>query len=371
MNETKPSLSDRIPPPLLLALQFVKVFFFVYLFLISIDLLGTAFKLSGTGIAKDFMQATSNPFIGLIIGIVTTSIIQSSSSTTSIIVAMVGAGMINLESAIPMIMGANIGTTVTCTIVSFGYIGRKTEFERSFRASIVHDIFNICATIVLFPLEMATGIIHRTALFMVGAFQGVGGFNVVSPVKVILGPVSSLVTSVITNHYLLLGLALVIMFFSMSRIVSSMKGIVMEKIEGVLNKYLFRNVLVSMLFGCFFTALVQSSSIATSIIVPLVGAGLLTIEQIFPYTLGANVGTTITAILAALSVGTPAAMAVAFAHLIFNIFGIALIFPFRWFPIKLAKMIAAYVAVSKKNFLIFIVLFLLLHFIPITFAIFY
>ncbi len=369
--DVKQTVENKIPPSVLLVFQFAQVFFFVYLFLVSIDLLGTAFKLSGSGIVESLMQATANPFIGLIIGIVTTSIIQSSSTTTSIIVAMVGADMLALQNAIPMVMGANIGTTVTCTIVSFGYIGRKAEFERSFRASIVHDIFNICATSLLFPLEMATGLIHRSAIIMVDAFQGVGGFSLVSPVKVVLDPVTSLVTSIVTNHFLLLVLALILLFFSMSRIVSSMKGIVMEKIEGVLNKYLFRNVFVSMLFGCFFTALVQSSSIATSIIVPLVGAGLLTIEQIFPYTLGANVGTTITALLAALSVGSAPAMAVAFAHLLFNIFGIVIIFPFRWIPITAAKKLAAFVAVSKKNFLIFIILFLSLHFIPIIFAIFY
>ncbi|MFC1607713.1 Na/Pi symporter [Candidatus Latescibacterota bacterium] len=361
----------KIPPPIIVAAQFAQVLFFVFLFLVSIDLLGTSFKMSGSGLAARFMQATSNPFIGLIIGIVTTSIIQSSSSTTSIIVAMVGAGMLNLQNAIPMIMGANIGTTVTCTIVSFGYIGRKVEFERSFRASIVHDLFNICATIVLFPLEMLTGIIFKSAQFMVGVFQGVGGFDLVSPIKIILAPITHIVLKIVPNHYLLLILALIIMFYSMSRIVKNMKGIVMEKIENILNKYLFRNILASMLFGCFFTALVQSSSIATSIVVPLVGAGLLSIEQIFPYTLGANVGTTITAILAALSVGTGPAMSVAFAHLLFNIFGILLIFPVRRIPIGLAKKIAAFVSVSKKNFFIFLIFFLMLHFVPIMFAIFF
>ena len=70
--------------------EFVKVFFFVYLFLVSIDLMGIAFKSSGEGL-KSLMQATTNPFIGLAVGIVTTSINQSSSTTTSIIVALVGS----------------------------------------------------------------------------------------------------------------------------------------------------------------------------------------------------------------------------------------------------------------------------------------
>ncbi|MFC1650842.1 Na/Pi symporter [Candidatus Latescibacterota bacterium] len=347
--------------------EFAKVFFFVYLFLVSIDLMGIAFKSSGEGL-KTLMQATTNPFVGLAIGIVTTSIIQSSSTTTSIIVALVGSGALPLQGAIPMVMGANIGTTVTCTIVSFGYVGRKLEFERSFGASIVHDIFNISATLILFPLELSTHIIYKTSIILVQIFENYGGFEFTSPFKILIRPVSGPISGAIDNHFVLLGIALVLLFFSISKIVSNMKGIVMDKIEGILNRYLFRNVLISLLFGMFFTALVQSSSITTSMLVPLVGAGLLTIEQIFPYMLGANIGTTITAVLAALSFGTGAAMTIATCHFVFNVFGIAIIYPIRKIPIFIAKSIAAFAAKSKKNFLIFLFFYILLHLVPIIFA---
>jgi len=360
---------SKLPSSLVVLFQFCKVLLFIYLFLVSINLLGTAFKHMGVGFTASLMKTTANPFLGLIIGIVTTSIIQSSSTTTSIVVTMVGAGMLTLHSAIPIIMGANIGTTVTCTIVSFGYLGRKIEFERSFRASIVHDLFNISATLLLFPLEMSTGIIYRSSQFMVGIFRGMGGFELVSPLNVVIDPISNLIASIIGSNVVLLVCALALLFFSMSRIVMNMKGIVLEKIENILNNYLFRNAAISMLFGCCFTAIIQSSSIATSIVVPLVGAGLLTIEQIFPYTLGSNVGTTITAMLAALSLGSAPAIAVAFAHFLFNVFGIAFIYPIRRIPIGLAKVIAKFVAQSKKHFFVFILFFLLLHFIPVIFAI--
>lgn len=351
--------------------EFAKVLFFVYIFLVSIDLMGTAFKNSGKGFTDMLMKTTSNPFIGLVIGIVVTSVIQSSSTTTSIIVALVGAGTLPLKSAIPMIMGANIGTTVTNTIVSFGYIARKIEFERSFGASIVHDMFNIYATLVFFPIELYTGIIYKSALFLVKIFKDMGGFKFTSPLKIIINPVSSPIVEFIDNNYVLLVFALVGLFFSIIRIVSNMKGIVMEKIERLLNQYLFRNAIISILFGMFFTALVQSSSITTSIIIPLVGAGILTIEQIFPYTLGANLGTTITALLAALSMGSEAAMTIAICHLVFNTFGILLFYPLRIIPIRTAKTIAFYVSKSKKHFLIFLIIYILLHIVPIVFAKFY
>ena len=102
-----------------------------------------------------------------------------------------------------------------------------------------------------------------------------------------------------------------------------------------------------MFFGLLITVLVQSSSITTSLAVPLAGAGILTLVQIFPYTLGANIGTTITAMLAALAVGEISAVTVAFAHLLFNICGIALIWPIpaiRRIPLRLAQNFAAVAA---------------------------
>ena len=360
----------NIPYCLSLVFEFTKVLFFVYCFLISIDLMGTAFKSSGEGFAESIMQATSNPFLSLIIGVVLTSIIQSSSTTTSIIVAMVGAGTISLKFAIPMIMGANIGTTVTCTIVSFGYLGRKAEFERSFSAAIVNDIFKIFTTIILFPLELYTGIIYKSANIGAKIFTGMGGMQLVNPLKMIVKPISNLIAGIVDNHILLIIVALLCLFYSLSKIVSNMKGIVMEKIEIILNKYLFRNIMISMLFGLIFTALIQSSSITTSMIVPLVGAGLLTIEQTFPYTLGADIGTTITAFLAALTFGIETAIAVAFAHLLFNVIGISIFFPLRRIPIRTAKFIGRFVSHSKKQFVIFILIYISLHFVPIVFALF-
>jgi len=117
----------------------------------------------------------------------------------------------------------------------------------------------------------------------------------------------------------------------------------------------------------FFTALVQSSSITTSMIIPLAGAGVLTIEQIFPYTLGANVGTTITAILAALSMGIEAGMTIALCHFTFNIYCILFIYPLKYIPIKSAKTIAAFASKSKKHFILFLVIYILFHIIPIVF----
>ena len=355
-SRTKPALYH-----LAVLIESCKVLLFVYCFLLSIDLMGIAFESFGSGFTHFFERATSNPFAGLIIGIVVTSIVQSSSMTTSIIVAMAGAGTLSLEHAIPIIMGANIGTTVTNTIVSFAYVGRKLEFEPCFGASIVHDIFNIYSVILFFPLQLATGFLQRSAEFVTGVFRGVGGFTFASPLVYILNPVSLFISGLVSNKILLLVCALLFLFLSLSQIVRSMKSMIMRKVEVLLNRYLFKNMFISFMFGLLLTATIQSSSITTSLIVPIVAAGMLTIEQIFPYTLGANMGTTVTAILAALAIGKEISLTVAFSHMLFNVFGCCVFLPLRRIPIWTAKTIAHFAAVSKRNFFIFLAVYLSLH----------
>ena len=103
----------------------------LYLFLFSINLMGTALKMFGKGFAEAMIASTSVPVVGLFIGILATSLIQSSSTTTSIVVAMVGGDVLTVTNAIPIVMGANIGTSVTNTLVSIAHITRSQEFHRS------------------------------------------------------------------------------------------------------------------------------------------------------------------------------------------------------------------------------------------------
>jgi sodium-dependent phosphate cotransporter len=157
----------------------------LYLFLVGINGLSTAIKHMGGDFAENILTTTSNPFIALFIGILSTTIFQSSSTTTSLIVGMVSGGALNLTGAIHMIMGANIGTTVTNIIVSIGHINRGNEFKRAFAAATVHDFFNVLAVLILFPLEIAFGLLEKTATgFGTLLFGSVSGNEVFkSPIK--------------------------------------------------------------------------------------------------------------------------------------------------------------------------------------------
>ena len=349
----------------------VKVVYFLlllYLFFFSIDLMSAAFKMAGRGFAEQLVSTASDPLAGLIIGFLATSLIQSSSTTTTIVVGLVASGALSIEVAIPIIMGANIGTTMTNTIVSMGHVTRSHEFERAFAASTVHDFFNVLAAATLLPLEVAFHPVQHAAEYMEQAFEGVGGMHLASPLKLAVEPLADLATGLVPHEIPLLVIALAVLFLALSQMMRVMRGAVLERLEGLFSRVLFRNDAASFSLGLVTTATVQSSSATTSLIVPLAGTGVLNLRQIYPYTLGANVGTTVTAILASFSTGNAAAVTVALAHLSFNIMGIAIYYPLKALPIWLAKKAGALAGKSKGNSALVIAVYIALHIIPIAYV---
>ena len=310
----------------------------LYLFILSITLLGSTFKLFGNGFAETIFQSTSNPVLALMIGMLSTAIVQSSSTTTSLIVRLVASGVIPFANAIPMVMGANIGTSVTNTIVSLGHVSRRDEFQRAFTGSTLHDFFNVCAVAVLLPLEHYFHMIEKSARVLQVLFSDFGGLKFSSFMGAMTKPVAEWIISLTGNNpYIAVVLALIMIFVALRYMVKVMKTLVLARVETFFQRYIFRTPILSFLLGAAITALVQSSSITTSIVVPLLGAGVLNTVQIYPYLLGANVGTTITAFLASFVTGSEEAVALAFAHLMFNVFGIAIFWPLKRIPIYMAE----------------------------------
>jgi sodium-dependent phosphate cotransporter len=174
------------------------------------------------------------------------------------------------------------------------------------------------------------------------------GFKLFNPLKTIVKPSVEAITA-LTNEsgVLILIISVILLFVVLRYIVKNLKALVIGKVEAFFSSTLFKNAARSFGLGLVLTVMVQSSSITTSLAVPLAGAGILTLVQIFPLTLGANVGTTITAILASLVTGEVTAVTVAFAHLLFNISGIMILWPVKWIPIRLAEMLASAATKSK------------------------
>jgi len=352
----------------------------LYLFLVGIGGMGYSFKLFGKEFSQKILEATSSPLIGLFIGILATTIVQSSSTTTSIVIGMVAAEAIGVRSAIFMIMGANIGTTVTAKLVSLGHITRKAEFRRAFAASSVHDTFNLITVSLLYPLEYYFHILEHAATWMGRIFVDVTGITKPENYlkKITTPTIEGLADLLGKDPRLVLLVSVVITFFMLWGIVKLLQSLVLKKLESFFDTYIFRNLAMSFTVGLILTVMVQSSSITTSLIVPLAGAGVLRLQQIFPFTIGSNIGTTITGLLAALAVaGQPgidpklvlAGSTVAFAHFLFNASGAVIFLPFRRIreiPVHVAEWLAEVCLKNRIIPIVFIVL--VFYLIPLVFT---
>ncbi len=323
----------------------------LFLFLVAIKLMESGIKLLGADYTEHLFQEVSNPFAGLAAGILATVLVQSSSVTTSTIVALVGSGSLSVEMAAPMVMGANIGTTITNTLVSIGSIGRDTEFRRAFAAATVHDFFNLIAVAVFLPLQIATGFLSDGAAWFAHRLPvGDAGGKFDSPLKSAVKEVAhwvqggleaiGAVGGWLSVFMLIVGLGLIVV--SLTTITKLMRTVVADKAEKAMNSALKKAGIIGIVVGVIITIAVQSSSITTSLMVPLCSSGVLSLENAFPVMIGANIGTTITAFLASLATDFDG-LHIALVHVLFNVLATLLVFPLRSIrriPIRLAEGLA-------------------------------
>ena len=195
--------------------------------------------------SSNFINATGSRFISLFIGVFATVLFQSSSTTTSLIVGMAGGGLIGLSSAVPMVMGANIGTTVTNTLVALGHIRRKEEFKRAFAASTVHDFFNMLAVIIFFPLEIMFGFLEKTATLLGNFFfTEISEKPFQSPIKQAVSwgvdHLKHFIKDIVNSDWALLVVSVLITLFILFSIVKLLRSMVLEKVEQYFDQYIFK-----------------------------------------------------------------------------------------------------------------------------------
>ncbi|CAK0847135.1 unnamed protein product [Prorocentrum cordatum] len=443
----------------------------LWIFLCGLQLLGESFKAMGGKGAGSIFSGLDNPIAGLMVGVLATVLVQSSSTSTSIVVGLVGAGQLSVENAIPIIMGSNIGTSVTNTIVSMGFAGDRVDLQRAFSAATVHDCFNLLSVMTLLPLEVIIQAIQGQGgplfwltdwltILLMGGEQSGEVFD--SPIKLITKPVQEIFLK--NNKYVIYALSLGAPapipaeavdaavcepLANASRRLGSPRALLGRRLEeasgdlqdcssvfcigedmdgyfkklsksgykklvhcegyvtapaspcaeadkcyinageyyqhhvqehevikgGLLHPlgdtwgglvalaiallllilglfmvtkllhWLFSgkakkcivaatklNNYLAMLVGLGMTLVAQSSSVVTSALTPFAALGLITLEKMLPLTLGANIGTCCTAIIAALTVFKFNAVHIALCHLFFNIFGILI-----WYPVPFMR----------------------------------
>lgn len=493
----------------------ISALFFFWVFLTGLTLMGSAFKVLGGAGAADLFKAIDNPISGVMIGVLATVFVQSSSTSTSVVVAMVSSEILTVKVGIPIIMGANIGTTVTNTIVSMGFVAQPLELHRAFAAATVHDMFNFLAVITFLPIEVIIGEIQGTGgplYWMTDAIAtaalGGGGADKLftSPIKTITAPVadeicksnkyviygrtlprpdSQMATTTcqtcksidgvthkedcelpepeedsgrrlsageaftrsllskrrledeeaaaepadcaeyacvpsklagyyksaakkayaniqkcedhiqgyscgekdscylygaqyyddhITNGGLVSGgflkgagdvgagilgviISLLLLSGGMLGLTKCLTKIFISKAKKIIAAALLMNDYIGILVGLGITIIVQSSSVTTTALTPLAGIGVLPLSKMYPMTLGANIGTTTTALLASLVDLKKVGVQIALCHFFFNIFGIMLYFPvpvLRKIPLLGAKTLGLYSCKYKFAPLIYI-----------------
>ncbi len=326
--------------------------FFLYLFLSSINVMGSGLK---TLPIKEFLNVGGDPVLALIGGVVATALVQSSSLTTALIITFVAAGQMNLETAIFAVMGANVGTSITNNLASLATWRIRRQFRRAYTAAMMHGFVNLLTVAVLFPLELATGLLTRVSMQLAGLLGLDPIENPLSPVKMMTKPVVSLfewlgdlVTTTDKAQGVVMALAgLILLIGSLVMLVTNLKGALLRRIERLFSSFLFRSDLMASVVGGISTIMVQSSSVTTSLIVPLVGAGAIKLRRAFPFMLGCNIGTTVTAVIAATANPMAAAVGVAICHVFFNVIAVAIWYPLRFVPIGLATWYGRLAARSK------------------------
>ncbi|KAK3595935.1 hypothetical protein CHS0354_032443 [Potamilus streckersoni] len=419
----------------------------LYLFICSLGFMGDAFKLLGGKTAgKAFQESNilSNPVAGLMIGVLATVLLQSSSTTTTIIVSMVAEEVLTVKLAIPIVMGANIGTSITNTIVSLGHIANKDEFRRAFAGATIHDMFNWLTVLVLLPLEVISGYLEWLSGVLVESLKLQADKEADKDfLQVIIGPFTKLIIQMDKhvieniakgkNEYLdqsilktccdkiktymnqtvlemvngtlvnsskelqatckkpceylfrsvakvwsdsaigavLLVLALIIMCACLVAIVKLLHSLLKGQMAVTIRKFVNANFpgrvcgyftgYLAIIIGAGFTVLIQSSSVFTSSLTPLVGMGVISLDRMYPLTLGSNIGTTATGILAAMAQDidkVPHALQIAFCHLFFNISGILIFYPIPFFrpPIGAAKFLGTETAKYRWFSLVYLIL---------------
>ena len=420
--------------------RFIALLLLLYFFICSLTFLTESFRLiAGKSASSIFTGETlTNPIVGLMIGVLFTVLVQSSSTCTTVIVALVSSNVVDVRTAIPMVMGANIGTSMTSTLVSLTQMAEPEAYERAFSAATVHDCFNWLSVIALLIVEICTHYLEyisgaiTDATFNENSTSG----GKVTILKAITKPLTSKIIKIdkkvlecwganpnntehcdenvgrrllkVYCHHgkhenvtekvgrrigeddfckflfnnpgisdgviggILLVISLIILTVCLLLIVKVLRSILEGSMANVLKKFINADIpyipwltgYIAIIIGAIMTFIVQSSSVFSSTLTPMVGVGLITVERVYPLLLGSNIGTTATAFLAALAEGKKESLQIAICHLFFNLSGILIYYPIpfmRW-PVGICKMLGRTTA-RYRWFAIFY-LFLMFFFLP-------
>jgi len=339
----------------------------IFLFICSLEGVKSGFKLIfaewQAGILG-MIDANTAPMTGLAIGILGTALVQSSSAVvaaTMVSMASMVSGGLSMESAmrfgVPMVLGANIGTTITNTIVIFGIKRGMTmrEFGDTIPGVIVDDVYEALTIGIFFAVEMTTGFLSNITLRLGDFFSEVlnleslfAAFDKTIIDIIVNAPIVKPLTNFMVNllgprigGILLFVIWFAVIVFSMGLITKGLENLIELEWEDKV-KAAFSNPFRSFFTGFSITWLVGSSSIGTSLVVPFLATKVVDLRKAYPYLCGCNMATTVdlSQIYGYIAGGIVGLM-LGSAHVLLNIMALTLwlVSPLRFVPVMIAEKI--------------------------------
>jgi len=342
--------------------KWVKLIFSLYLFIFLIELIKKSSLLLTPDI-KTFLLHNLSPIKAVSLGWFTTSIAQSSGAIGSAVATFAGNQLITLPTAVYILMGASLGTTITALIISLITVAQKRrDFRHGFEIALCYSIYSFFLVLIVFVLEYFFKFFSKTSMFLASALGSkLSLLKIPNVVEVITDPVINLLF-IKGNYLFFLLLAFVALIFTIKMLSKSVIEVVggEDKAKGLVNKY-FKSKYTTYLIGFVLTAIVFSSSITIGLLVPLAVARLISLKKAIPFILGADLGTSSDIILASLLIGKTSALASAISFLLFAVIGALIFLPNTQLLFKATKFTSKkLIHVSRKKALFVLLAFILI-----------
>lgn len=334
----------------------------LYLFIFAIELIKKVTASFSIDI-KYFLMHNLNPIKSIAVGWFTTALVQSSDVTGTITAAFAGNNLITLSTAVYILIGASLGTTITALIISLITSSRhKKDFRHGFEIGLSYAIYSGLLVIIVLFLEYFFKFFSKTSFFLASRLQGtISKLRIPNLTETITSPFVNLFFNHLNKIVLLIigfGILIFVLRFLGRSIIDLLGG--EEKAQKIIGKS-FSSKYKAYILGFVVTAIVFSSSITVGLLVPLAAAELISLRKAIPFILGADVGTFSSVFLASVMIGKVNALAASITFVLFGIVGGIIFFPNTNLLYKLTKYVSKrLIKISRKKALIVLLLFILI-----------
>lgn len=342
--------------------KWLKLIGLIYLFILSIELIKQTSILLGPTI-KEFLLENLTPIKAIATGWFTTSIAQSSGAVGTMTATFAGNHIISLKTAIFIIIGSSLGTTITALAISLITVTQKRrDFRHGFEIGLCYALFSAIVVLIAFLLEYFFQFISRSSLLIISLFgESTSSLPFPDIVNFTTSPITNLLVAK-GSIFLTLLFAFLILIFSLRYLSKSIIDIFggEEKTKKKIGKY-FESKWKTYLLGVVLTGIVFSSSITIGLLVPLAASRLISLKKTIPFILGADLGTSTDILIAALIINKPLALATAISYFILPLMAAILFLPNTHLLFKTTKYISKkLIHISRKKALYILLAFLLI-----------